>query len=251
MEPSKSHAKEAIAGKKKNKQRVTVLLCSNLSGTIKIKPLVIHYYKTLPAVHCSEESLKSENLSNIALQPLPANTKTHLQPMDAGIICSFKAQYRKLLVKFKIDQFNLTYNTNEIPEEINIKHAIDWIAEAWNNISCDTILNCWKKTDIIESSRFLELDIPETPSSSSTITGELISQQQYDIKEIQNLINKLPYNYKDIIDTNDYIEIDDSLQIQDIDITNEDIIDLIQYKPDKKIKPRLAIQSIIGVSNRF
>jgi hypothetical protein len=63
------------------------------------------------------------------LHPLPANTTAHLQPMDAGIIHSFKAQYRKLLVKFRIDQFNYIYNTNNIPEDINIKHAIDWIAE--------------------------------------------------------------------------------------------------------------------------
>ncbi|RHZ75567.1 hypothetical protein Glove_212g130 [Diversispora epigaea] len=60
----------------------------------------------------------------------------------------------------------------------------DCIAEAWNNISCDTILNCWKKTDIVESSQFLELDNPETPSSSSNITGELIPLQQYDTQEI-------------------------------------------------------------------
>ncbi|CAG8563895.1 638_t:CDS:1, partial [Diversispora eburnea] len=58
MEPSKSHAKEAIAGKKKNKQRVTVLLCSNLLGTIKIKPLVIHYYKTpRPLLRIKKEDL--------------------------------------------------------------------------------------------------------------------------------------------------------------------------------------------------
>jgi hypothetical protein len=32
MEPSKSLAKEEIIGKKKNKQRVTVLLCTNITG---------------------------------------------------------------------------------------------------------------------------------------------------------------------------------------------------------------------------
>ncbi|CAG8612198.1 5307_t:CDS:1, partial [Diversispora eburnea] len=46
----------------------------------------------------------------------------------------------------------------------------------------------------------------------------------------------------DIIDVNDYIEIDDSLQIQDINITNEDIINSI-----KKIKTELVIKNINNV----
>ncbi|CAG8533596.1 2018_t:CDS:2 [Diversispora eburnea] len=201
-------SEEAISGKKRNKQQVTVLLCSNIPA----------------AVHCSEESLKSEDLSNIALHPLPANTTTHLQPMDAGIIHSFKSQYQKFLVKFKIDQFNLTYNTNEMPEE-----------------------------NIVSSSQFLEIDIPETPSFSSTIfdstiTGELVHLQESNIQEIQNLVNQLPYDHEDIINSNDYIEIDDSLQIQNMDVTNEDIIDLIQHKPlpVKKIKPKLAMQALVN-----
>ncbi|CAG8563342.1 5986_t:CDS:2 [Diversispora eburnea] len=200
MEPSKSLARDAIIGKKKNKQRVTVLLCANITAS----------------AHCSEESLKSEKLSNIILHPLPANTTAHLQPMDAGIIHSFKAQYRKLLVKFRIDQFNLMDNNN-IRKDINIKHAIDWIAEAWNNIKFDN---------------------PETPSSidsiisDSTITGDIIPFQQYNNQEIQNLISQLPY--EDIINTNDYIEIDDSLEIENINITNRNIINLVQKKNQPK-----------------
>ncbi|CAG8473744.1 10626_t:CDS:2 [Diversispora eburnea] len=211
MEPSKLLARNAIVEKKKNKQRVTVLLCANITGTAKIRPLVIHYFKTpqplhkikkedLPvnyywnnkawmttevwnnflinlnnqmseknrsilllydqaSAHCSEESLKSEDLSNETLHPLPANTTAHLQPMDA------------------------------------------------------------------------EFDNPETPSSiasiisDSTITGDIIPFQQYNTQEIQNLISQLLY--EDVINANDYIEIDDSLEIENINITNR-IINLVQ-----------------------
>jgi hypothetical protein len=42
------------------------------------------------SAHCSESSLTSDDLSHVTLHSLPANTTAHLQPMDAGIIRSFK-----------------------------------------------------------------------------------------------------------------------------------------------------------------
>jgi len=32
---------------------------------------------------------------------------------------------------------------------LNIKEAIDFIAEAWDNVSSMTINNCWYKTEIL------------------------------------------------------------------------------------------------------
>ena len=37
------------------------------------------------------------------LEFLPPNTTSCFQPMDVGIIASFKAQYRKLLIQHQID----------------------------------------------------------------------------------------------------------------------------------------------------
>uniref|UniRef100_U9SNZ5 DDE-1 domain-containing protein n=1 Tax=Rhizophagus irregularis (strain DAOM 181602 / DAOM 197198 / MUCL 43194) TaxID=747089 RepID=U9SNZ5_RHIID len=46
------------------------------------------------------------NLTNIKLIYLPPNTTAHLQPMDAGIIHSFKAKYKKEFCKHIICQFD-------------------------------------------------------------------------------------------------------------------------------------------------
>ncbi|CAG8487137.1 2238_t:CDS:2, partial [Diversispora eburnea] len=103
---------------------------------------------------------------------------------------------------------------------------------AWNNISCDTLLNCWKKTNIISLSQFensgILLSIISI-TSDTTITGDIIPFQQYDIQEIQNLISQLSYE-EDFINTDYYIEIDDSLQFENIDIANRDIIKKNQLK---------------------
>ena len=45
-------------------------------------------------------------LTNITIVYLPPNTTAHLQSMDAGIIHSFKAKYKREFCKHIIDQFD-------------------------------------------------------------------------------------------------------------------------------------------------
>lgn len=44
-------------------------------------------------------------LTNIRIEFLPPHTTAHLQPMDAGIINSFKAKYKRKYIRHIIDQF--------------------------------------------------------------------------------------------------------------------------------------------------
>jgi hypothetical protein len=55
--------------------RIILLLCDNASS------------------HISDEEF-----SNLTVMYLPSNTTSHLQPLDGGIIASFKTQYWKRLV---------------------------------------------------------------------------------------------------------------------------------------------------------
>jgi len=36
-------------------------------------------------------------------------------------------------------------------EKVNIKKAIDYLADAWDNVTDETIFNCWVKTGILPS----------------------------------------------------------------------------------------------------
>ncbi|CAB5372344.1 unnamed protein product [Rhizophagus irregularis] len=89
-------------------------------------------------------------LTNIEFVYLPPNTTAHLQPMDAGIIHSFKAKYKREFCNHIIHQFDRGINRET--NKLNIKEAIDYIAEAWENVTQTTIRNCWVKTGILPSS---------------------------------------------------------------------------------------------------
>ena len=69
-----------------------------------------------------------QEYSNIKVEFLPKNTTSALQPLDQGIIRSFKAHYKTKLIKYLVAVGN---DTNETMKTINLGVVINWISEAW------------------------------------------------------------------------------------------------------------------------
>ena len=55
-------------------------------------------------------NIDSFKLTNITVHYLPLNTTAHIQPMDAGIIKSFKSKYKHLYCKHILKQFENNIN---------------------------------------------------------------------------------------------------------------------------------------------
>ena len=86
--------------------------------------------------------------SNIKIVFLPKNTTSRLQPLDAGIILSFKTKYRKKLMRYVIARINDDLFASEI--DIDILQAITWVADAWNEVNVERIKNCFATCGITE-----------------------------------------------------------------------------------------------------
>ncbi|CAB5367834.1 unnamed protein product [Rhizophagus irregularis] len=269
MEPNQTLSTGKISGRKKDKNRLSVLLCSNSDGSHKFSPLVIgkslnprcfkninksnlpviyranskawmrsdifiewlHYldnwFRTMDrkilllidnagsyfnskifdennsdlseddpntegevvaeSSHSAQNRKKSKKkaikkrpdikLTNIELAYLPPNTTAHLQPMDVGIIHSFKSKYKWEFCMHLIRQFDSGIDREK--NKLNVKEAIDYIAEAWNSVSSTTIRNCWIKTGILPSSDYVFDDVDNLQNFE--IDGLNDSDDEFDI----------------------------------------------------------------------
>lgn len=91
--------------------------------------------------HVKEEMT---TLSNVVLHFLPPNTTSRIQPLDAGIIRTFKAHYRAKQLQQYVDQLD-----NNEPMLISVREALHHIVDAWKEVKTSTITNCWRHTQIL------------------------------------------------------------------------------------------------------
>ncbi|CAF0753425.1 unnamed protein product [Brachionus calyciflorus] len=89
---------------------------------------------------------------------LPPNTTAIIQALDAGVIKTFKLNYRKLLVKHWIRLFE----SNESFKPIDLKTYIDFLDEAWSSVSDLTIKRCWRHADILPAKTKFAREICES-----------------------------------------------------------------------------------------
>jgi hypothetical protein len=86
---------------------------------------------------------------NIRICWLPANSTSRFQPLDQGIIQSFKAYYRRQWLQYMLD----CYSSNTDPaKSINLHLTLQWITRSWNqHLLQSTIYNCFRKSTLISS----------------------------------------------------------------------------------------------------
>lgn len=180
---------EKCVGGKFVKNRLTVLVCANMTGTDKRKLLVIgksqkprcfRNVKCLPVNYVAnkkawmtasiftkeirqwDDSLRKEkrkilllidncpahpklhNLTNIKIVFLPANCTSVLQPMDQGVIRSFKCNYRRLLILNLIEKIDNSDKT-VYDAKVSVLDAIRLFSDAWQSVTEKVIRNCFKK----------------------------------------------------------------------------------------------------------
>ena len=100
------------------------------------------------------KALDCISLSNVNVQFIRPNLTSVIQPCDAGIIRSLKAQYRRLFLEF-VDSHSVGSET----QRISLKDAIYLVSDAWAKVSELTISNCWNKVDILPEGRGNYLNI--------------------------------------------------------------------------------------------
>lgn len=102
---------------------------------------------------------KQVTLQNVKLVFLPANTTTHLQLLDAGLMKNAKHHFKGLLIRHllaKIDRKDGDVGISPLD-------AIHFIAMAWDQVTLTTMPNCFAKCGFFRSPAEVprELENPE------------------------------------------------------------------------------------------
>ena len=152
------------------------------------------------------------HLQNIRIVFLPAKTTARLQPLNAGIIQSFKMQYKKRFLRWireKIDK-NDDYR-------INLLEAIRLAVDAYDNVTCETIKNCWRKTGIIP-----QLDCISLHEQESDETDVSLAIESLNLSNPMTAAEYLSLDGEDEIEGHDDIEdIVSSLAVHEVDDEEE------------------------------
>ena len=251
---------EECHGGKLSKDRITLLLGSNMSGTDKIKPVVMGKSakprcfakintETLPVIYrsnrtawmtceifnewlfgwdrrmmregrkvlllidnCAAHNL-NRNYSNIEVQFLPPNTTSVLQPMDQGIIKSFKTHYKSHLLHRLLAEIDRDQQTSF---KVNLLDAIHIVSMAWREVTCTTIANCFKKAGFIKS---------EEPENVPAVEDE----EQVD----RNIWDLIQHQFNIDVPSENYLLVDDAV-LTSASMTDEEIIQAVKESKEQK-----------------
>ncbi|GBL94746.1 hypothetical protein AVEN_244732-1 [Araneus ventricosus] len=87
-------------------------------------------------------------LKNINLVFLPPNTTSMLQPLDQGIIRSFKVGYRKLLLRQLLSQICSCKSSEEFAKSVSVLDAISWTKSALKKVEPGCVLKVLRRRDL-------------------------------------------------------------------------------------------------------
>ena len=90
------------------------------------------------------------NLKNIKLVFLLKNTTSQLKLCDASIIQNFKVKYYKQFLKHVISRIDNGKKASEIIQRVDLLHCMRWVNQAFEQITQDTIKDCFEKCGFSE-----------------------------------------------------------------------------------------------------
>jgi len=88
-------------------------------------------------------------LVHVKLVYIAPNMTAFVQPLDAGIIASFKATYRRMYAREMVKRYSA--DSENFENTLDVYDGIMLAVAAWREIPASTIFNCWQKTGIIAS----------------------------------------------------------------------------------------------------
>jgi hypothetical protein len=148
-----------------------------------------------------------DGLQNVRICWLPANTTSHWQPLDQGIIASFKLQYRRQWVAYMLRQHEAGKDPNKT---VTLLKAVQWTRVSWAQyLASSTIQKCFWKSTLISK--------PQGMTEQNT--------DQEDIDDLAAQISSLP-GIQDLMPVREFIAVPEEVIADNDDDIMASVVDM-------------------------
>ncbi|KAJ5111402.1 mariner-Tc1 transposon family protein [Penicillium argentinense] len=165
-------------------------------------------------------------LKNTLVIWLPPNSTSHFQPLDQGIIRTWKAYWKRRWVRFILEEYE---EGRDPSRSMHVLHAVRWGIEAWEfDLSSKTIQRCFNKALRSEQIQLSEIN-------------PIISDITRDFQELQHSSRiRDPMDIDDFINPNDEVVQDNIHEIDDLILS--------QFQPEIEQEEDEIIQELPSIS---
>jgi hypothetical protein len=185
-------------------------------------------------------------LSNIKLIFLPPNTTSVLQPMDMGVIHALKCKYRVKLAKKLLAILEI--NPKPTVKDIGLYEALLILKQSWDEVSEQTIKNCFVKSGFKLESNAENLDSLES-NFDIEFWDELTQQldiEGADFLEFVDVDNQIATSEEPVFQT--AVENNKSEEtVQELDKSED--TDEYEFEGEEYEKPVKLIEALNSISN--
>ena len=190
-------------------------------------------------------------LDCVEVKYFPPNLTSLLQPLDGGIIRSFKARVRKFSILKILSLIDSQTHASELTKKLNVLDAMRFVVQSWNDVTASTIQACFKNCGFLVDSNGLENGVEEAEIIEDELASLLrevggISQMHIDEKldcyetvNVDNAVDYLCNEFKEDQRVDEEVqeeEMDDVVEVESVITTSKAITcvkDLINYYEKK------------------
>ncbi|GES91877.1 tigger transposable element-derived protein 6-like [Rhizophagus clarus] len=250
-----------LSGIKKSKNRVTLLLTFNATGSVKLPALFIHKYQTprdligidklkLPVDYFwnkkawMQTSIWNKYLELLNQRMKKQNKKIFLLVDNAPV---HSVSNPELLTNITIHYLppNTTAHLQPadagIINSFKVRDSISLCTEAWKAVTSETIHNCWIKTGILPS-------VVMSPSPSDEELNNDINLNE--TEEVQRLLDQYNqysnFTLGELMSAEEFILIDDDNNYGEEEITDKEIVNIIKSNETDLAEEKINLQPKIS-----
>ena len=155
---------------------------------------------------CHPPALKGM-FSNIRVEFLPKKTTSRTQPLNAGIIKTWKVCYQRKVLRYVASQIDAKQSASDIIKSVNLLMAVRWMVMAWEEVKPEVIVKCFKHVDLYPEENYNDVDddpfVGEELMNLDEVVAKVTGEADIDVLTYITDTDREALSYEPCVNTSD------------------------------------------------